>query len=179
MRWANGSGTTTEIAVHPADATLDSFAWRVSLARMVEDAAFSVMPDVDRTLLVVHGHGIDLAVGSRRPCRLGRSSEPFGFSGDLPAFARLVSGPVSNLNVMTRRGRGRHHVQRLRVAGTVELPTTGLTIIHAVGALTAGDLALADGDTAIVGEPSTCVRLHAREADAIVIRLQATGAGSQ
>ena len=138
---------------------------------MVEDAPFSILPGVDRTLVVVNGHGIELTLGTRRPRRLGRSGDPFSFPGDVPAFARLVSGPVSNLNVMTRRGHGDHRVERLRVEGTVGLSTTGLTIIHVVGSLTADGLALANGDTAVVSGPPTRIQLDGREADAIVIRL--------
>ena len=171
MRWANGRGTTTEIAIHPADAGLDSFHWRVSLASMIEDAPFSILPGVDRTLVVADGHGIELTVGTRRPHRVDQSGDPFTFPGDVPAFARLVSGPVSNLNVMTRRGHGDHRVERLHVEETVELSTTGLTIIHAVGSLTADDLALVNGDTAIVSGPPTRIQLDGRKADAIVIRL--------
>jgi environmental stress-induced protein Ves len=32
--WKNGGGSTTEIAVQPAGASLDDFDWRVSMARV-------------------------------------------------------------------------------------------------------------------------------------------------
>ena len=36
MPWANGGGVTHELAVHPIDASLQSFDWRVSLAEVRE-----------------------------------------------------------------------------------------------------------------------------------------------
>lgn len=171
MRWANGMGVTTEIAVHPADASLDDFHWRVSVARMVEDTSFSTMPGIDRTLVVVDGAGIDLAVGSAQLRRLDTSSEPFSFPGDMPTFGHVVNGPISNFNVMTCRQHGNHHVERVVVSGTVPVWTTGVTIIHAVNALTAGVFELATGDTATVSGPSVCLYLEGHEANAIIVRI--------
>ena len=44
MPWKNGAGRTTEIAVHPAGAALDAFAWRVSIADIERDGPFSRFP---------------------------------------------------------------------------------------------------------------------------------------
>ncbi len=177
MRWANGMGVTTEIAVFPADAGLDDFHWRVSVARMTADAAFSPLPGIDRTLVVVDGVGLDLAVGSGGLRRLGLNSEPFRFPGDVPAFGRLVNGPVSNFNVMTDRRTGDHQVERVRVNGTFTLWTTGSTIIYALGALTANEVDMAPGDTAIVGDPPTCLQLEGQEANALLARISSVADG--
>jgi environmental stress-induced protein Ves len=42
MAWKNGKGTTTEIAVHPANAGLAGapFEWRVSIADVPESGPF-------------------------------------------------------------------------------------------------------------------------------------------
>ena len=171
MHWANGMGVTTEIAVFPADAGLDDFHWRVSVARMVEDTSFSTLPGIDRTLVVVDGAGIDLAIGSEEPRRLGPFSEPFRFRGDVPTSGHLVDGPVSNFNVMTNRQSEDHHVERVVVSGTAALLTTGVTIIYAIHALVANESGLAPGDTAIVSGPPICVHLKGNEANAIVARI--------
>ena len=116
MPWKNGKGETTEIAVFPRDAGLDDFAWRVSMADVVEDGPFSTFPDIDRTLSVLQGEGIELAVSGQEEVRLDRDSEPFAFPADTHTSARLIAGPITDLNVMTRRGAFRHTVRR----GTID-----------------------------------------------------------
>ena len=51
--WKNGGGSTTEIAVEPSGASLDTFAWRISVARVAADGPFSEFPGIDRTLAVL------------------------------------------------------------------------------------------------------------------------------
>ena len=53
MPWKNGRGETTEIAVHPAGASIDDFGWRVSMAGVAEDGDFSLFPGIAITLTVV------------------------------------------------------------------------------------------------------------------------------
>ncbi|WP_312797642.1 HutD family protein [Tianweitania sp.] len=112
MPWKNGKGETTEIAVFPPNAGLDDFEWRVSMADVVEDGPFSTFPDIDRTLSVLQGEGIELAVSGQEEVRLDRDSEPFAFPADTHTSARLIAGPITDLNVMTRRGAFRHTVRR-------------------------------------------------------------------
>jgi environmental stress-induced protein Ves len=164
-------GVTTEIAIFPADASLDNFRWRVSVARVVADTSFSTLLGIDRTLVVVDGAGIDLAVGSEELRRLDPLSEPFRFPGDVPTFGHLVNGPVSNFNVMTDHRSDNHYVERVVVSGIAALWTTGVTIIYAVNALTANEVELAPGDTAIVSGPPVCLHLGGHEANAIVARI--------
>lgn len=113
MPWKNGGGTTTEIAAHPPGASLDEFDWRVSMAHVGTDGPFSVFPGIDRTLSVLTGNGIALAFDGGETARLDRSSPPYPFAAERPVEGRLVDGPIDDLNVMTRRGRWRHEVQRL------------------------------------------------------------------
>ena len=48
---------------------------------------------------------------------LTQASPPFCFLGDVAVTSRLVKGPITDLNVMTRRGRWSHKVTRLSLAG--------------------------------------------------------------
>ncbi len=105
------------IAIHPPGAGLDDFDWRISMAGVAADGPFSRFPGIDRTLLVLDGGPLELAVSGRPPARLDRRSVPFGFPGDDPAAATLLGAPVTDLNVMTRRGRFAHAVRRLELAG--------------------------------------------------------------
>ena len=120
MRWKNGGGETTEVAVFPEDAGLDDFGWRVSMARVESAGPFSLFPGVDRTLSVLEGEGMVLDIEGRS-VTLTEGSEPYRFAADVAAHAGLVAGPVTDLNVMTRRGRHAHRVARYEVDGLLEL----------------------------------------------------------
>ena len=114
MPWKNGGGETVEIAVFPEDAGLSDFDWRVSMARVDDDGPFSSFPGIDRTLAVLEGAGIVLDVEDSKPKALTQASEPHAFPADLPTSARLIDGAVVDFNVMSRRGKFRHLVMRLR-----------------------------------------------------------------
>ena len=112
--WKNGGGATTEIAAAPAGASLDDFDWRVSMACVASNGPFSEFAGIDRTLAILKGDGLALAIGDAAPMVLDRSSEPIHFPGDTPASARLIAGEIVNLNVMSKRGRFEHRLRRIR-----------------------------------------------------------------
>lgn len=119
MPWRNGGGATLQIGIYPEDAGLDDFHWRVSMARVEADGPFSVFPGVDRTLTLLEGNGVVLDVGVRAPVGLREAYDPLPFPGDDTATCSLIEGPVTDLNVMTRRGRASHVVEALQL-GTDE-----------------------------------------------------------
>lgn len=114
-RWKNGGGETMEIAISPAGASLDNFDWRISMATVATDGPFSQFPGVDRTLCILDGAGIELGIDDEPTHRLDHESEPFVFSGDAAAHSKLIDGAVTDFNVMTRRDRFSHGVQRMRL----------------------------------------------------------------
>ncbi|MBB4039418.1 hypothetical protein GGR34_001060 [Microvirga flocculans] len=108
--WKNGGGTTAEIAAFPEGSGFDTFGWRISMADVASDGPFSLFPGIDRTLIVIEGEGIELDVeGIAYP--LDRTSPKLSFSGDDITTGRLLSGPIRDLNVMTRRGQFRHRTR--------------------------------------------------------------------
>lgn len=121
MSWKNGGGETAEIAVYPQDAALNGFGWRVSMATVASDGPFSAFPEVDRTLAVLDGEGIALEVEGSGETILTPVDPPFSFRGDAATSGRLVGGPITDLNVMTRRGRYGHRVTRHAVGGTMRV----------------------------------------------------------
>jgi environmental stress-induced protein Ves len=123
MPWKNGGGVTTEVAVSPAGAGLDDFDWRVSMARVEGGGPFSGFAGVDRTLAVLEGEGIVLDIAGRPPAEVTRASAPLSFPADVPTAAALISGPITDLNVMTRRGWMTHTVERLLVSAPLEIRT--------------------------------------------------------
>jgi len=129
MPWKNGGGTTTEISVSPDGAGLDDFDWRVSMARVEAGGPFSSFAGIDRTLCVLEGQGIVLDIAGGAPAELTAASAPFSFPADVPTGALLISGPITDLNVMTRRGRMAHTVERLTVAAPLEIEAEAETTL--------------------------------------------------
>ncbi len=127
MPWKNGMGSTTEIAIHPADAKLDDFEWRVSMARVASDGPFSIFAGIDRTLLLLEGSGIDLSVAGSAPVRIDHETI-HSFPGDQPTSARLVDGVIIDLNVMSRRATVVHDVKRIKLAQHLDFIVSTQTI---------------------------------------------------
>jgi uncharacterized protein len=116
MPWKNGFGTTTEIAIDPPDADVGGrFRWRLSIADVESSGPFSAFPGYERTIMVIAGHGMDLAIGERPVQRLDRLFEPYFFSGDSAAECRLLDGPIRDFNLMVERSSLRSRVAVVRL----------------------------------------------------------------
>ena len=173
MPWKNGGGVTTEIAVFPPGAGLDDFDWRISMARVDCDGPFSLFPGVDRTLMLLDGEGLHLSVEGREPFHLARPYQIAAFPADAPASANLEAGPITDLNVMTRRGVCTAEINPLRVSGGHRLDATAaatLLLADAEGlqaevdgrpvALGCRDALVLDrGETAVLRAPFSCAAL--------------------
>jgi uncharacterized protein len=127
MPWKNGGGTTTEIAVSPRADTAGEFDWRVSMALINADGWFSEFPEVDRVLGILEGKGVYLSIVGSKDVEITPDVAPYGFPADVPTYARLIEGPVIDLNIMTRRDRFTCNVARLKSA----IPTTCNLTAHA------------------------------------------------
>lgn len=150
MPWKNGGGETAEIAASPPGAALDAFDWRLSMATVAADGPFSAFPGIDRTLAILDGEGIRLTVDGHAPVVLTRASEPYPFAADAAASADLVGGAVVDLNLMSRRGRSVHRMERLALAAPAEiaLSASETLLFCAEGA---GDVDVAGRSLRIVG----------------------------
>lgn len=153
--WKNGGGSTTEIAVEPSDASLDDFDWRVSMARVASDGPFSEFAGIDRTLAVIKGDGLSLAIGNAAPVVLDGNSEPVHFPGETPTSARLLAGEIIDLNVMTRRNRFEHRLRRIREGANCDFEDFDTVLAVACSgqvelSLAHEKIALASGDAAIL-----------------------------
>ncbi|MYN29941.1 HutD/Ves family protein [Duganella levis] len=138
--WKNGGGSTTEIAVSPAGATLDNFDWRVSLATIAQDGPFSSFPGIDRSLALVHGDGVLLDFGDERFV-LSPSEPLIEFAGEDAVHATVTGLQTTDFNVMTRRGQCRHRLELLTVRGKQTLKRRSATTL----------LFLADGESLSLG----------------------------
>jgi uncharacterized protein len=121
--WHNGLGMTRELLCHPSG---QAPLWRVSLAEIDTDCAFSLFPGVDRTSVALSGGGLTLDVEGKGRMVADRPYAALGYSGDSAARCSLTAGPVRVLNIMVARGRAQavHHVRRL-TAPTHLAPSMG------------------------------------------------------
>lgn len=118
MPWKNGGGSTTELYVQPPGAALDAFDWRLSLATIASPGPFSSFPGIDRSLALVDGAGVELTIQTGEEQRLqclrgGGEDYCVQFAGEAQVAAQLLDGPTTDFNVMTRRSRCRHSLQRI------------------------------------------------------------------
>lgn len=153
MPWKNGGGITTEIAVFPPDAGLNDFHWRVSTARVEQDGPFSIFPGIDRSLSLLDGVGVTLKVQGRVPFGMMRRYKPFVFPADVATDAVLMSGPITDLNVMTRRGIYESDVRLIEISG--RLPLTEADEVS---------ILIADGDGLSIEDCGRTVRLERGDA---------------
>jgi environmental stress-induced protein Ves len=99
--WPNGRGTSYEIASQTPG--VSGWTWRVAIAPVVEDCDFSHFENVHRQLLIISGGEMVLDVGGEIViCKPG---EVAVFAGDIATTAKLVEGPIVDLNLMTVRGK--------------------------------------------------------------------------
>ena len=101
MPWRNGLGTTIELLKQDLPDG-DGFAWRLSMAEVTTNGAFSNFSGYDRTLLLLDGKGLTLDCDGashrlENPLQLAR------FSGDDQTIATLHDGPVKDFNIMVQR----------------------------------------------------------------------------
>jgi len=153
MPWANGGGTTYQVATGPDGAGLDSFDWRVSLADIDNGGPFSTFPGIDRVLMVLDGPGVELVVDGR-VVPLG-PLDPLRFAGDADTSCSLLRGPTRDLNLMTRRGRCTGTVDVLAVSdATLVDPVEGGAVLVVVvsGEVVADGQPLGPRDVLVVSD---------------------------
>ena len=164
MPWKNGGGETVEIAVHPQGAGLADFGWRISMATVASDGPFSLFSGTDRTLAVLSGDGMELSIEGIGDRLLTPGSAPLAFPADAPTTARLTGGPITDLNVMTRRGRFAHAMRRREGEGALPpLPDSSYRFLLALE-----PMGVSTGDGLIGLQPLDAVLLDARTPATVV-----------
>ncbi|SAK74825.1 HutD/Ves family protein [Caballeronia ptereochthonis] len=158
--WKNGGGVTREIAAGPQGASLDAFAWRLSLADVAADGAFSTFAGVDRVLVLLDGAGMRLTDAHGCVHSLDAPLAIARFAGETPIHATLLAGPTRDFNVMTRRDRARATVQAHEEPASISLEHDVTFIFCARGRI---DIKLAD-DRRHTLETGDVLRLDAASA---------------
>jgi environmental stress-induced protein Ves len=129
LPWKNGGGVTSEVAAHPPGSGFDALDWRVSIAQVRAAGPFSSLPGLDRRLAVIEGR-LSIAIDRSPAVQLSPDTPALHFPGEVAVQAHPVGGAVTDLNVMTRRGRfssvltlhrARHVVRLASAPGSVLL----------------------------------------------------------
>jgi uncharacterized protein len=105
--WKNGMGRTRELAVHPSQAGMDDFIWRVSVADVDNASPFSAFPGVDRYIALLQGAGFTMTLDDGRVHALTTLFAPLAFPGEAGVAVDLAGGPTRDFNLMIRRDRAR------------------------------------------------------------------------
>ena len=142
MRWKNGGGWTTELAVSASAGDGGDFDWRISIAEIESDGAFSAFPGYDRSIALLEGPGMELQFDADEPVRLDQRLRFVRFAGEAKTFGHLLGGAVRDFNVIVRRDALRAEVlHRPLVGPMVFLPEAATTwFVYLVG----GQAALKD-----------------------------------
>lgn len=93
--WKNGGGTTRELALSECQGQLH---WRISLADINQDGAFSSFPGLARIHCIVEGAGLVLSNSTVNLA--ARPLDPLVFSGDLALSAQLNEGACRAFNLI-------------------------------------------------------------------------------
>jgi environmental stress-induced protein Ves len=134
--WKNGGGLTREVAAYPPQSALGNFDWRVSLAEVRRGGPFSSFPGIDRHLAVISGW-LELSISGREALSLSSDTAPLSFPGEVPVYAEPRPEPVTDLNVMTRRGRFTARLTRCSAAASMQVRLAAdTTLLLALAPLT-------------------------------------------
>ncbi|MFZ3185584.1 MAG: HutD family protein [Pseudomonas sp.] len=122
--WKNGAGLTLELAIAPATAGLDNFEWRISSAQVAGSGDFSCFAGIDRSLALLAGAGLRLQRTQVEPLLVTTQAPVVAFAGEQTIHAELLDGPITDLNIMTRRTDWTHRLQQLHLLGRQRLNST-------------------------------------------------------
>jgi environmental stress-induced protein Ves len=172
MPWANGGGSTRQVAIEPDDGSLaNGFTWRVSCAQVDSDGPFSQLPGVDRSLWLWRGRGLRLSVDGAEVL-LATPYARCDFAGEVTVAATRLAGACEDVNVMANRARVRADARlvALHAGDTLRVPSAPQWLLLVLDGALDGSFASADGEAnelavgdALRGEgvgPQLCARTH-------------------
>lgn len=184
-RWRNGLGWTREISRAGGES---DWAWRMSIAEVDADAAFSRFPGVDREICLLSGNGVDLCFDDGAREGLEPPHGRHRFEGERVVRAALRDGPVQVCNLMWRRDRVGVRVWHRPLVGSMvlfaEVGDTWLLHLLAGQALFSGGsglTGLSGGDTAVLCSNVDERARYALEGggEALVARITAAASGAR
>ena len=94
------------------------------MATVAEPGRFSTFPGVDRVLAIVEGEGLRLFIEGDI-ATVTPIGDAVSFPGDAAVASDLLGGPVTDLNLMTRRGICHGLIDRVRGPQHMEIEADG------------------------------------------------------
>lgn len=125
MAWKNGQGLTEEVAVFPPGSDVGSFEWRLSIAHVEGDGAFSEFPGIDRSIALLDGPGLALDLPDGSTVKLLPGGTPFPFPGEWQISSRNAGAATIDLNIMTRRSVCAHGMEHRSLSTGSAFTATG------------------------------------------------------
>ena len=154
VRWRNQLGWTREITRQPDGEDWD---WRLSIAEIECDAAFSSFPGIDRALVLLSGNGLRLRFDDGEVRELQPPHDLVHFAGERGVVGELIDGATHDFNLMWCRERVHAQLWHRPLVGPMVIfgePGTIWAVYMMAGqarfADDSGLPALAAGDTAIL-----------------------------
>jgi len=108
--WRNGGGVTRELLAWPEP---DDWQFRISVAEICRDGAFSLYPGVERWFAVLDGEGVALRIDGSE-YRQQPHDAALRFAGEAQVHCQLLGGPTRDLNLMLRHASGAPVERRTR-----------------------------------------------------------------
>ncbi len=99
--WKNGKGVTLELAINN-NGCLADFDWRLSIATVDRNGEFSDFIGYTRNLVLIDGKGVVLSHNESQVDRLEKRLDFSTFDGANKTTASLISGPITDFNLMTK-----------------------------------------------------------------------------
>ncbi len=93
--------------------------WRLSIAEIDTDCAFSAFPGYDRVLVLLAGNGMRLAFDDGTNTELAPPHGRMGFAGELSVQCHLIDGPTADFNAIVRRDRCTMQVYHRPLVGSM------------------------------------------------------------
>lgn len=179
-RWRNQLGWTREICRSPDN---NDWNWRLSIAEIERDSAFSSFPGIDRELVLLSGGGLRLRFDGGEVRELLPPHDRLRFAGECAVTGELIDGPTHDFNLMWRRDRVEAQLWHRPLVGPMvifaEPGSTWATYLiagHARFADDSGLRPLAAGDTAILhAGPQRLRHVIDGGGELLVVRIQQPG----
>ncbi|MDH5824026.1 HutD family protein [Luteimonas sp. RD2P54] len=175
-RWRNGAGWTRQIVAVPEDA---EWLWRLSIAEVEQDSAFSRYPGVERVQVLLAGEGLRLRFDDGHRQLLAPPHGTARYCGERAVAGGPVEGLATVFNLMWRRDAVRAELWRRPLVGPMLFfaDPGEQWALHLLGGQARFDRdaalpALAQGDTALLSAPRRRRFLLDGGGELLVIRLQ-------
>ena len=129
--WKNGKGTTTELAISE-NGLIEHFDWRISIANVSEDGAFSDFSGYWRNLILIEGSGISLKHDEKNVDVLNDILSIASFSGNSKTVGTLHNGTIFDFNLMTDLNQFKPEVNTYLEDCSVELSNSDFCFVYSL-----------------------------------------------